>query len=150
MLVHVHVFKYTHMHTHTRRGAMGFDMTFIKASAFLSWNNCTWRIMMCMSNVLIYVIVEVCLTVHPAFLCAFMLDISTDFSPKCFRTFHALCVFGFHHFIPLSVTLTLAGVHKISAKQNLWVFLAHFSNDHNEVMRQFMLNILVLFLSDIY
>ena len=34
----------------------------------------------------------------------------------------------FYHFIPLSLTWTLAGDHKVSAKQNL----THFSSDQDE------------------
>ena len=40
--------------------------------------------------------------------------------------------FDFDHFLPFSVTLTLAGGHKVSRKQNLLThFLAHFSPDQN-------------------
>ena len=38
-----------------------------------------------------------------------------------------------YHFIPLSLTLTLAGGHKVSAKQNIWLHvLAQFSTDQDE------------------
>ena len=58
----------------------------------------------------------------------------------------------FYHFIPLLLTLNLAGVHKISWKQNL---LASFSRTlqlirmkFDLVLKQFKLNILIPLLSD--
>ena len=40
----------------------------------------------------------------------------------------------FYHYIPLSLTLTLPGGHKVNAKQNLWAsFLPHFSCDQDEI-----------------
>ena len=40
----------------------------------------------------------------------------------------------FYHFLPISVTLTLAGGHKISTKQNLLAPLfAHFSTYQDEI-----------------
>ena len=61
----------------------------------------------------------------------------------------------FYHLIPRSLTLTLPGGHKVSAKQNL---LASFSLQAfrligmkcDEVMEQFSLNILRPLLSKIY
>ena len=39
-----------------------------------------------------------------------------------------------YHFIPVSLTLSLLGGHKVSAKQHLWShFLAHFSTDQYEI-----------------
>ena len=38
------------------------------------------------------------------------------------------------HFIPLSVTMTLVGGHKVSTKQCLFLhFLAHFSTEWDEI-----------------
>ena len=41
---------------------------------------------------------------------------------------------NFYHFIPLSVTLTLSGGHKVSAKQNLLrFFVTRFSTDQDGI-----------------
>ena len=62
--------------------------------------------------------------------------------------------YGFYHFIPLSVTLTLAGGHKVSTKQNLLASFSYTSQlngiKFGVVMKQFKLNILRLLLSEIY
>ena len=40
----------------------------------------------------------------------------------------------FYHFLQFSLTLTLPGGRKVSAKQNLLIsFFAHFSSDQNEI-----------------
>ena len=44
-------------------------------------------------------------------------------------------IIAFYHFIPLSITLTWAGDHKVSAKQHLFFFhfFTHCSTDQSEI-----------------
>ena len=53
----------------------------------------------------------------------------------------------FSHFMPLSLTLTLAGGHKVSAKQNPHGFI--FIHTCQLMLKKFKLNILILLLSEI-
>ena len=40
----------------------------------------------------------------------------------------------FYNFIPVSLTLTLPGAHKVSANKTYWLhFLPHFSSDQDEI-----------------
>ena len=39
--------------------------------------------------------------------------------PKCYILKMQIGIIDFYHFIPFSLTLTLPGGHKVSAKQNL-------------------------------
>ena len=57
------------------------------------------------------------------------------FQPHFFTLALVIGTVNFYHFIPLSMTLTLVGGHKISAEQNLLVsFFAHFSIDQEEIL----------------
>ena len=61
----------------------------------------------------------------------------------------------FYHFIPISLTLTLAGVTRSAQSKTSWIyFLAHFSTyykmEYNVVLKQFKLNIPILFLIEMH
>ena len=60
-------------------------------------------------------------------------------------------IIDFYHFIPLLLILTLFGIHKVSAKQNLFSHTFHLIRMKFDVgMDQFKLIILGLLLSKIF
>ena len=76
-----------------------------------------------------------------------------NFSNKLFLPAMLIDTIHFYHFIPISVTCTLAGDHKVSAKQTLWATLHTFEVIRmkcNVVIKQFKLNILTVPFSEIY
>ena len=71
---------------------------------------------------------------HPYILCCKNFS-NVGHHIKCFIPAVLLSIMDFYHFIPLSLTLSLPGNHKVSAKQNLLasVSLTHFSTDEDEI-----------------
>ena len=76
---------------------------------------------------------------HPSIVCCknfYVGHCTQTFQPNCFISAMLLGIVHFYHFLPLSLTLTLPGGHKVSTKQNLLAsFLTHFSADQGETYR---------------
>ena len=115
----------------------------------------------CMSSVWIYIISCICVAGHClsgqlSFMHGKNFNIgqySQSFQPMFFIPAMLIGTIDFYHFIPLSVTLIMAEVHKVSSKQDLLALFTHTFFQQNGmkfgmVMKQFKLNILWLLLNE--
>ena len=112
-----------------------------------------------MSNIWMYVLSHSCLSswlAEPSILAKTLtLDITCELLNVIFFTpaMHIGSI-DFNHFVPLSLTLTFPGGHKVSGKQKhlVFIFMQSFQlirMKFDIALKQFKLNILMLLLSEI-